>query len=358
MKIVVVGDAFIRSELFVRACEEYLQQYHPDIVTLHFGGQTEVDLDKRARNLELNGPDAEDPPAELFDHIPDTDILLGHYTPISRRIIKAGRNLKIIGIARAGYENMDLAAATDHGVLAFHVVGRTTGAVSDFAIGLILAECRNIARAHRAVFEGGWRKEFINTATTPELEGRTVGLLGFGEIARAVAEKLSGFGVRILAHDPFVPTEAFSRLGVEPVDLQRLLVESDFLSLHARLAPESEKIIGRNELALMKPTAYLINTARGGLIDTEALVDALRRGEIMGAALDVFDQEPLPEESELLSLDNVTLTSHLAYATVDCLEKSPRMLVEDICRLMQHGKPRFLLNPSALQEDRWKGILD
>lgn len=358
MKIIAVGDAFIRAELFVRSCEEFLAQYQPQVISLHFGGETEVELDRRARNLETNGPEVEEPPPALFDHIWDADMLVGHYVPIPRRVIEAGKSLKVVGVARAGYEKMDVSAATDHGVLAYHVGGRTTGAVSDFTVGLILAECRNIARAHRAVFDGGWQKEFVNTTATPELEGRTVGLLGFGEIGRAVAKKLNGFEVRILAHDPFVHDEVIRKGGAEPVDLDCLLRKSDFLSLHARLSPDSGKIIGRPELALMKPTTYLINTARSGLVDTGALIDALKGKRIAGAALDVFDQEPLPPDSEFVTLDNVTLTSHLAYATVDCLQKSPRMLIEDIHRLASGEKPKFLLNPAVLEENQWKAIFD
>ena len=350
MKIIVVGDAFIRAGLFAQNCEEFLAEFKPEVIQLHFGGDSEVDLDERARNLEINGPEAEEPPPELFEHIEDADMLLGHYVPISRRVIESGKKLQIVGVSRGGYENLDLAAATECGVLAFHVIGRTTGAVSDFTIGMIISECRNIARAHHAIVSGQWRKEFLNTSTTPELAGRTVGLLGFGEVGRDVSKKLSGFDVRIIAHDPFVQEASMIAAGVEPVGMDTLLRDSDFLSLHARLTPDSEKIIGAKELSLLKPTAYLINTARSGLIDTDALIEVLRENRISGAALDVFEDEPLPSDSEFLVLDNVTLTSHLAYATIDCLEKSPRLLVQDIHHKLCGQDSKFMLNPEVLRK--------
>jgi D-3-phosphoglycerate dehydrogenase / 2-oxoglutarate reductase len=263
-------------------------------------------------------------------------------------VLDAAPNLRILATCRAGTENIAVQAAAERGLAVFHVVGRTTEAVSDFAIGLLLAEARNIARAHHAAVLGNWRKSFRNSPFTPELERKTVGIVGFGEIGGAVARKLSGFHVRLLATDPGVPPDRIRAGWAEPVDLDRLLEESDFVTLHARPEPGSGPLLGQEQFRRMKRTAFLINTARAALVDTAALVDALERGDIAGAALDVHDEEPLPRGHPLLGLDNVTLTPHLASSTRECGEKSPRLLAEDLRRFFEGGEPLFALTPDPL----------
>jgi D-3-phosphoglycerate dehydrogenase / 2-oxoglutarate reductase len=270
-----------------------------------------------------------------------------HYCPVPAGILDAAPSLRILATCRAGLENIAAPEAAGRGILVLHVVGRTTEAVSDFAIGLLLAEARNIARAHDRLMEGAWNKAFSNSVFTPELEGKVVGIVGFGEIGRAVARKVAGFRVEILAHDPFVDDEAIRRGGAEPATMDDLLERADFVTLHARPEPGAPPLIERSELSRMKPTAFLVNTARAALVDTDALVDALRNGEIGGAALDVHDHEPLGADHPLLSLDNVTLTPHLASSTRECSEKSPRILAGDLRRLLDGSDPRFAVNPEA-----------
>src|SRR5918999_785808 len=221
-------------------------------------------------------------------------------------------------------------------------------------LALLLAEARNVARAHCRVAGGGWDKRFANSAFTPEMEGKTVGIVGFGEIGSAMARKLRGSGVRLLAHDPFVASDRIAGGGAEPVDLGRLLEESDFVTLHARPESGAPPLIGRAELGRMRPTAILVNTARAALLDTEVLVDALARASLGGAALDVHDAEPLGPDHPLLGLDNVTLTPHLASSTKECVEKSPRLLVDDLRSLFRGGVPAHALNPEVVG-DGWTG---
>jgi D-3-phosphoglycerate dehydrogenase len=190
---------------------------------------------------------------------------------------------------------------------------------------LLFAEIRNIARSHAALKQAEWRKEFPNSAAIPEVYGKTIGIVGYGNIGRMVAGYLQAFGARIVFYDPFVTgtTE-----GVESLSLEELLRQSDIVSLNLRLSEETFHLIGAKELALMKPSAVLVNTSRSGVIDQAALVDALQRKQIMGAALDVFDVEPLPADDPLLQLDNVTLTAHLAGSTIDAFTNSPKLFVE------------------------------
>jgi len=247
-----------------------------------------------------------------------------------------------------GCEHVDVRAATERGILVFNVQGRNAGAVSDFTIGLILAECRNIARSTCGIMRGVWRKEFQNGGDIPEFTERTVGLIGFGWVGKLVCRKLSGFEVNVLVHDPYVKDDVLSAAGARPAGLRTLLKESDFVCIHARLTPENRGLIGAEELSLMKPTAYLINTARAGLVDEEALVETLRKGAIAGAGLDVFHHEPIAPDHPLLTLDNVTLTSHLAGTTREALSRSPVLLVEDIIKYLAGEKSDFIVNPQVL----------
>jgi D-3-phosphoglycerate dehydrogenase / 2-oxoglutarate reductase len=350
---VVVGDALLPTDLIVSAFETLGEGISIN-AGFDFGPPDEAEVDRLALRLEREGPDAVPPPEELWKRLPEADALVVHYCPVSRDLLERAERLRLLATCRSGTENLAVEEAEERGILVVHVVGRTTEAVSDFAIALLLAEARNVARAHCRVTGGGWEKRFQNSAFTPELEGKTVGIVGFGEIGAAVARKLGGFRVRLLAHDPFVASERISSGGAEPVVLERLLEESDFVTLHARPEPGAPPLIGRHELSRMRPTAILVNTARAVLLDTEALVEALAGGSIGGAALDVHDAEPLGAGHPLLGLANVTLTPHLASSTRECFEKSPRLLVDDLRSLFQGGVPKHALNPEVVGTG-WNG---
>jgi len=178
-------------------------------------------------------------------------------------------------------------------------------------------ENKNIARSHHYMKEGRWVKSYINQRYIRNMNKCTVGLIGYGAIGSRVAKKLKGFESQILVYDPFVSIEQIEKDGVKVVELDQLLKTSDFVSVHLRLSDKTKKFMGKREFAQMKKTAYFINTARAGLVDTEALTDALKNREIGGAAIDVFDQEPLPFDHPYLNLENVTLTSHLAGTSSD-----------------------------------------
>jgi D-3-phosphoglycerate dehydrogenase / 2-oxoglutarate reductase len=346
LRTVVVGDALLPTELISEAFQ-LLRERVELTAALTWGPPDQTEVDRMALHLERDGPTAEEPPGDLTAALSQAELLVVHYCPVPPALLDAAPHLRILATCRAGTENIAAAEAMRRGLLVLHVIGRTTEAVSDFAVGLLLSEVRNIARAHHRVVDGTWDKEFRTSAFTPELEGKTVGIVGFGEIGRAVARKLGGFRVRLLVYDPFVEDHAVRERGAEPAPLEHLLEESDFVTLHARPTPEAPPLIGTDELAMMKPTAFLVNTARAALVDTPALIAALDRGAIAGAALDVHDQEPLPADHPLLRLDNVTLTPHLASSTKECSEKSPRILAEDLRRLLEGEHPRHALQPAG-----------
>ena len=235
-----------------------------------------------------------------------------------------------------------------------NIMGRNAQAVSDFAIGLLFAEARNIARAHHGIKQGMWRKSFVNSEFVPEIMGKTLGLVGFGYIGRLVAQKLAGFNLKVLVYDPFVSEEALREFNAIKATKEELFQQADFISLHARLTDSTKGLIGKDVLKLMKPTSILINTARAGLIDEEALYEALKNKQIGGAALDVHSSEPLQENSKWLELDNVTLTTHIAGTTAEALTNSPYILIRDINKLIAGEKPEFILNPEVLEHPKAK----
>ncbi|MHB1684321.1 MAG: 2-hydroxyacid dehydrogenase [Bacilli bacterium] len=344
MKIVCVGDAMITGDAFAEAAGKLGAS---TIVS----GDWETDwnrLQHRRLVVEQEGPAVESVP-ETFEQNLDAQIALGLFCPFSAESMDSFSNLRIIGVARAGVENVDVAAATERGILVFHITGRNAQAVSDFAVGMLLSEARNIARAHAAIGQGKWQKKFSNSSYVPELKGKTVGIIGYGHIGQLVAKKLSGFDVRILVYDPWFSGEA--PYDAVSVDKQTLFRESDFITLHARLSEQSRHLVGEEELALMKSTAYLINTARSGLINTDALVEALKAERIAGAGLDVFDIEPIPSDHPLLALNNVTLTTHIAGTTREALTRSPELLVEQIDKFLAGQANVTLKNPEVLERE-------
>ena len=313
----------------------------------------EDDISAVFRRIEVNGPEDEDVP-EGFLNNPDTEILVGSFCPFSSKGMDALKKLKVIGVVRAGMENCNIQAATERGIAVVNAAGRNADAVSDFTVGMMLCEARNIARAHHSIMNGGWDTKFSNSATTPDMRGKKVGLFGFGYIGRLMAEKLSGFHVELMVYDPYITEDAVAPFGAKLVDKETLFKEADFISVHARLTPESHHAISANEIALMKPTAYFINTARAGLVDYDALLKALQEKKIAGAALDVFEEEPLAADDPFRKLDNVTLTTHRAGSTLDAALNSPRLVFERIEALIRDGKTAGLCNPDVLKNEEFE----
>jgi D-3-phosphoglycerate dehydrogenase len=350
MNILCIGDVMIPGEQFARACQE-LSVANPRVEVADW--ETNWDrLQNRRLAIEKHGPDAEPVLAEIQRAHQGTEMLFVLFAPVSAAAMDTLPNLRLIGASRAGTENVDVPAATERGIVVHNIMGRNAQAVSDFAVALLLAEARNIARAHHAIKTGQWRKNFVNSDFVPELSGKTVGIIGFGHIGRLVAKKLSGFEVNVLVYDPFVADEVTAQYYAHKVSKEVLFGEADFVTVHARLTEETQGLVGADELNRMKPTAILINTARAGLIDEAALYDALKSRKIAGAALDVFWIEPLAEDSRWLELDNVTLTSHIAGTTADALNNSPYLLTRDVNKLLTGESAEFVVNPEVLDHPR------
>ena len=356
LKAFLSGDAMIAGKHFQSAWQEHLSQYG-DTVTFDWESDWQK-LQYRRLEVEKHGPEIENPTKEMIDYGREIDVLMGLFVPVSSKVMDAMPNLRIIGLSRAGLENVNLNEATKRGILVFNVQGRNAHAVSDYAVGMMLAECRNIARAHHAIKNGVWQKSFVNSESIPELTGRTVGLIGFGHIGRLVAKKLTGFCVRILVYDPYTDAAVIEQAGCIKAELDEVMRKSDFVSIHARLTEQNRNMIGKKEIGKMKPTAYLINTGRAGLVDQEALVEALQNKTIMGAALDVFTTEPIEKDSPFLHLDNVTLTTHIAGTTTDALMNSPGLLMEDVARFLSGKEAKFIVNPEVLQNKEFNDWLN
>ncbi len=353
MSAILLGDAMIPSPGFKGAWEKYLSQYG-DIA---FAGDWEPSWDKlqyRRLEVEKQGPEIEPCEPLVLEHGKDASVLMGLFIACSSKVMEAMPNLRIIGVSRAGLENVNVEEATKRGILVFNVMGRNAHAVSDFAVGMMLAECRNIARAFYSIKSGEWRKTFVNSDNVPELGGKTIGIVGFGNIGRLVAKKLSGFEPNIIVYDPYTPAESIREAGCEPVDLDTLFSTADFVTIHARLTEDNKGMIGKDLIDKMKPTSYFINTGRAGLVDQDALAAALKEKRIMGAALDVFTTEPIAKDSPFLELDNVTLTTHIAGTTSDALNNSPYLLAADIAAFLKGEKARFIINKEVLENEGFK----
>ena len=298
---------------------------------------------REAAESHQNEADNTLPTQEELERLKDAEVILSHLFTIPREVFEAAPKLRYILSARGGVENIDLKAAHEHGVSVIHCPAHNAIAVAEYAIGLMIAESRNIARADRGLRSGTWIEKYPDSAAIPELRGSNVGIIGFGTIGRLVAERLQVFGAKILVSDPFVPAEAVTAAGCEPVSKEELLRRSDFVTLHGRIGAGDPPIIGEQELREMKPTAVLVNTARAVLVDMEALYTALKEHWIMGAAVDVFPMEPLPKDYKLLTLDNITLTNHRGGDTINSYIKAPELLLQQFDELLTTGTTRCLI---------------
>jgi D-3-phosphoglycerate dehydrogenase len=283
-------------------------------------------------------------PDEVVDFIGGASLLVTHLAPISRSMLERLPNLKFIAVSRGGPVNIDMQAARDHGVIVVNTPGRNASAVAEFTIGAILAETRLIRSGHESLRGGEWRGDLYRADRTGrELGEMTVGIVGYGAIGSRVVKLLKAFGCRILVADPYVQLSAQDRNdGVEHVGLADLLARADVVSLHARVTSETTGLIDGAALAQVKPGSFLINTARGPLVDYKALFEVLSSGRLAGAMLDTFAVEPVPPDWPLLQLPNVTLTPHIAGASLRTVTIAADQAAEEVRRYLAGEPP---LNP-------------
>ena len=270
-------------------------------------------------------------------------------TEVTRKLLETSPNLRVVGRAGVGVDNIDLKVATERGIPVINAPQSNTASVAELAISLMLAVARKVVWADRSMQAGDWARSRFSGI---ELCGKTLSLLGAGRIGAAVANRARAFGMHTIAFDPYVTEDHASELQVERVPLVEALTRGDVVSLHVPLTSATEGMIGRRELRSMKPTAILVNTARGGVVDEEALVAALDAGEIAGAALDVFDTEPLPEQSLLRGAPNLVLTPHLGAATAEAQKLVASEIARGIREVLLDGDLSRALNaPSIGGED-------
>ncbi len=344
MRVLVIGDHFIAGSAHVEALMR-AGVPRASIETVDWSG-TKDSQHATQQQMERHGPGAVPVPAELLAAVRDAEVMTLHFAPVPAELLRAAPSLRAVVVARTGLENVDVEAATAAGVAVVPIHGRNAPAVAELAIGLMLGEARDIARADASVKQGGWRKDFGGPGR--EIGGSTVGMVGFGHVGQALARLLRGFDVRLLVHDPFVSSDRLSDHDARQVDLDTVFRESDFIHVQARLSKQTERFIGAEHLALMKPTAYLVNTARSRLIDYDALYLALAEHRIAGAGLDVFDDEPLPPDSPWRTLDNVTITTHFGGDTTATNARSARLVAEAVAELGRTDRIITAVNARAL----------
>ena len=272
------------------------------------------------------------PKEDLPKHVGDLDALIVRSsTKVRRDIIDAAKNLKVIGRAGVGLDNVDVEYARSKGIEVVNTPGATSISVAELTIGLILAVMRKIAYADREMRKGAWPKKKCKGI---EMYGKTLGIVGIGRIGREVAKRAKAFGMRVIYYDIYRPGEEVEReLGVEYRDLEALLAEADVVSLHLPLTPETKHLINADRIAKMKDGAILVNAARGGIVDEDALYDALKSGKLYGAALDVYENGPL-RESKLFELDNVVLTPHIGAQAKEGQTRAGVEIAERVAELL------------------------
>jgi D-3-phosphoglycerate dehydrogenase len=298
---------------------------------------------------------------EIIEAARDADFVLTFKKPFTGKVMEQLIRCRMVYNIGTGYETIDLEAATEHGICVSYPDAYCSEEVAEHAMALILACARKLVRLDRAVREGKWEsyeKREIRFNILPPMfpiRGQTLGLIGFGRIARKLVPKARGFDMRVLAFDPYISQDVFAEYGVEAVALPYLIENSDFISVHAAFTSDARHMLGAEQFQKMKPTAYVINCARGEFIDEEALYDAVTRGEIAGAALDVIQEESMPPGHSLLKPDNIIITPHTAYYSEESLGRLRKRPFEEISRMVNGQWPQWLLNTEVKNkfEQRW-----
>ena len=309
-----------------------------------------ISLIEEYADVEVYESEEEPAPYDLIlEKVRDVDGLLCLLTDkIDARIIEAGERLKVISNYAVGYDNIDVEAATRRGIYVTNTPGVLTETTADLAWAILMAIARRVVEADKYVRAGKWVHAWgPKMMLGSDVHGKTLGIVGLGRIGSAVARRAKGFNMRIIYYDIFRREDLERELGLEYKPLEELLKEADYVTLHVPLTKETHHLIGERELDLMKPTAYLINTSRGAVIDQRALYKALKERRIAGAALDVFEKEPIDPDDPLLELDNVVLTPHIGSASVETRKKMAMMAAENLVSVLKGVEPPNLVNPEV-----------
>lgn len=317
-----------------------------------------------ALELEALGSVAEivevraDSPSEFAAGVREVDAIITSWgLPIDRQVIDSMSRCVVIGVGSIGVDMVDVEAATEAGIVVTNVPDVFIEEVADYAMMLLLSVSKLTPAMTRMARQGEWYQARPLLSRIPRMMGQTLGLLAFGNVARCTARRAKAFGMHVIAHDPYVSELELSASGVEPVSFPELLARSDYLSIHAPLNDETRHMIDAAALGQMKRTAVLVNTARGPIIDEQALVDALRDGAIAGAGLDVLEQEPPSPDSPLLQMENVIVTPHVASASTRMRPETRRRAAREVAMVLRGRWPMSCVNPTVLPRtplERWQ----
>lgn len=337
--VLCAGDRFITATSLAKAA---VYEFGPTTRTLCYDAKwPDVPFRSMAGVREAAGD-----PDELVSLAADATVVLTHLGPVTAELFQVASDLRVVGVTRGGPVNVDLDAATAHGVPVLYLPGRNSGAVAEFAIGVMIALSRSIGVASRQLAGGHWDARYFRIDRTgPELRVATVGLVGLGAVGSRVAQLLGGFGSRVLACDPYADTDAARRFGVELTSLADVLAQSDIVSVHARLTDDTRAMFNAAAFTAMKPGARFVNTARGELVDQSALLAALESGQLAGAALDVFSAEPPDPNDPLLSRADVIVTPHLAGGSRQAALESVERVTREVADFLRHGALAHCANP-------------
>lgn len=311
------------------------------------------DLEVEKEIAEAAGIEVVERPADTAEEVAaaieetGADIVAVTYAQVSRSVLEGAEGLKAVGRYGIGVDSVDIPAATENGVVVVNVPAYSIDEVSTHAFALLLSCARSTVAYDRDIKAGGW--DWHVGAPIPRLSESTLGLVGFGKIPRRVAEKAAGFGFDILAQDPYVDAEEMDEKGVEKVDLDELLERSDYISVHAPLTDETHHLLGKAEFEKMKESAVVVNTARGPLIDVEALNEALEAGEIAKAGLDVLPEEPPADGEPIVDREDVVLTPHAAWYSEASIIELRETLFSDLVGILQGEDPQNPVNPDGLE---------
>jgi len=310
-----------------------------------------VEIARNNFEVDYNEDENPLPPEELKKRLKDKNGIVCLLTDIMNgEVMDAAPNLEVISNVAVGYDNIDVNAATERKIAVTNTPGVLTDTTADLAWALIMSVARRIAEADKYMRSGKWKGWGVMQWWGSDVHHATLGILGFGRIGKVVAKRALGFEMKVLYHDAFrAPEEEEKALKVTFVDKETLLKESDFVSVHVPLMPETTHIIGENELKMMKPTAFLINTSRGPTVDEKALVKALKNKEIAGAGLDVYENEPVMEP-ELADMDNVVVLPHIASASIKTRTRMGTMAAENCVAALKEEIPPACVNPEIYKK--------
>lgn len=299
-------------------------------------------------------------PERIKEAIIGCEVAVSGYAPFTKEVIDASKELKVIGISRGGPVNVDQITATKNDIYVLKAVGRNAESVADQTLGFILSELRQIARHNKEIKTGEYfqkidevgRSNYLESFNWMEANGKTLGLIGYGQVGSRVAKRANAFNMRVIVFDPYIDEKILIEENCEPVNLDTLLRTSDFTSIHAGLSPETHHMIGTEAFKKMKKTAILVNSARGSIIDEDALYNALKNGDIASAALDVVEMDPIKPDNKLIQLDNITLTPHTAGRSPDTEMRGYRQIAQQVARYLRGEEihPMYIANKDVLKK--------